>query len=43
MPGTRVFGTDAVAGVDPYTTFYVPLTVWSDGTRDGDTGAHHAM
>ena len=43
MPGTRVFGTDAVAGVDPYTTFYVPLTVWSDGTRDGDSGAHHAM
>jgi hypothetical protein len=41
LPGTRVFATEA--GVDPYTTFYVPLTVWSDGTPDGSPGAKHEM
>jgi hypothetical protein len=42
LPGTRVYGTDAAAG-DPYTTFYVPLAAWSDGTPDAATGGHHAM
>ena len=43
LPGTRVLGTQADAGVDPYTTFYVPVAYWSDGTRDGDAAARHAM
>jgi hypothetical protein len=43
LPGARVFGTAAVAGVDPYSTFFVPVAFWSDGTRDGEAGAHHAM
>ena len=41
LPGTRVFAT--AAGVDPYTIFYVPLTVWSDGTPYENPGATHAM
>ena len=44
LPGTRVYGTAAAAGVDPYTTFYVPLAYWSDGTRgDGQPDAGHTM
>jgi hypothetical protein len=43
LPGTRVYGTDAAAGVDPYATFYVPLAAWSDGAPDAATGVHHAM
>jgi len=42
LPGTRVYGTDAAAG-DPYTTFYVPLAAWSDGTPDAAAGGHHTM
>jgi hypothetical protein len=41
LPGTRVFATEA--DVDPYTTFYVPLTGWSDGTPDEKPGAKHEM
>ncbi len=43
LPGTRVYGTDAAAGVDPYTTFYVPLAAWSDGAPDAAANGHHAM
>lgn len=42
LPGTRVYGTDAGAG-DPYTTFYVPLAAWSDGTPDAAAGGHRDM
>jgi hypothetical protein len=41
LPGTRVFST--AAGVDPYTTFYVPVTIWSDGTPDESASAKHSM
>ena len=43
LPGTRVYGSDAAAGVDPYTTFYVPLAAWSDGSPDDAAGGHHSM
>jgi hypothetical protein len=41
LPGTRVFATEA--GVDPYTTFYVPVAIWSDGTPDEAASARHVM
>ena len=43
LPGTRVYGSDAAAGVDPYTTFYVPLATWSDGSPDAAAAGHHSM
>jgi hypothetical protein len=41
LPGTRVFAAEA--GVDPYTIFYVPVAVWSDGSPDQTRGAEHTM
>jgi hypothetical protein len=41
LPGTRVFATEA--GVDPYTTFYIPVATWSDGTPDEKAGGGHDM
>ena len=41
MAGTRIFATPA--GDGPYTTFYVLVAFWSDGTPDESAGAKHAM
>ena len=41
LTGTRVFGADA--GVDPYTMFFVPVSIWSDGTPDEKSGVKHSM
>jgi hypothetical protein len=41
LPGTRIFATDA--DVDPYTTFYIPVAAWSDGTPDQKVAAKHEM
>jgi hypothetical protein len=41
LPGTRVYATPP--DVDPYTTFYVPVAAWSDGTPAESAGAGHSM
>jgi hypothetical protein len=43
LPGARVFGSPAVAGVDPYNTFFVLVAAWSDGTPDAAGGGRRAM
>ncbi|HEY1427905.1 MAG TPA: hypothetical protein VGF50_14625 [Caulobacteraceae bacterium] len=43
LPGGWVFGTAAVAGLDPYNTFFVPAPFWSDHTPDENAFAHHTM
>ena len=43
LPGARVVGSAAAPGLDPYTTFYVPVATWSDGTRDRETADRDAM
>lgn len=41
LAGTGVFASEA--GVDPYTIFYVPVSVWSDGTPDEKAAMRHTM
>ena len=41
LPGTQVFGSEA--GVDPWTMFYVPVAMWSDGTPDETAARRHSM
>jgi len=41
LPGTHVFS--AADSVDPYTLFFVPLAVWSDGSPDDQAGPRHDM
>jgi hypothetical protein len=42
LPGTRIDATPADPG-DPYTTFYIPVSMWSDGTPADSAGAGHTM
>jgi len=41
LPGTNVFS--AADSVDPYTLFFVPLALWSDGSPDDRAGPRHDM
>jgi hypothetical protein len=43
LAGTHIFAARADAGIDPYTLFFVPVGIWSDGTPDDQAGGHHDM
>ncbi len=43
LPGTHVYAARADAGIDPYTLFFVPVGIWSDGSSDGPAGTGHTM
>ncbi|HEX5184588.1 MAG TPA: hypothetical protein VFW19_15740 [Allosphingosinicella sp.] len=43
LPGTHVFAARADTGIDPYTLFFVPVGIWSDGSPDDQAGTRHTM